>query len=80
LNCLDNVAFSLKMRGVAKRNGINGRRVPEIGAHGRLRDAVPAQLSGVSSSAWLWRGTLITHPKVLLLDEPLSALDPFLRI
>ena len=32
-----------------------------------------------SSSAWRWRA-LITSPQILLLDEPLSALDPFLRL
>ena len=44
-----------------------------------LKTAGPARFPAASSSAWRWRGPLAPEPKVLLLDEPLSALDYKLR-
>ena len=57
LNCLDNVAFSLKMRGVGKaERHQDSARVPGAGAYGAIwRSACRRSSPADSSSAWRWR-------------------------
>lgn len=80
LNVHDNVAFGLRRRKVDAREV--ARRVDEVLEMVQLsgrKTAMPAQLSGGQQQRVALARAIINRPTVLLLDEPLAALDLKLR-
>jgi putative spermidine/putrescine transport system ATP-binding protein len=77
----ENVAFGLEVRRVPARDrATRVADVLELVQLGPLGGRRPSELSGGQRQRVAMARAIVTRPKVLLLDEPLSALDRALRV
>ena len=80
LTVWDNIAFSLRMQGRLKGNKDKVERMIKVIGLEKFRNDYPGQLSGGMAQRVALVRSLINEPDILLLDEPLRALDAFTRM
>ena len=80
LNIRDNIAFGLKARHIYKEQKDEVDKFIELVGLKGFEKSFPHQLSGGMNQRASLTRALVGHPKILLLDEPLGALDAFTRM
>ena len=80
LTIYENIAFGLRARGIYKENAGSVQDFIELVGLKGFEKYYPHQLSGGMCQRAELARVLVGHPKVLLLDEPLGALDSFTRM
>lgn len=75
-----NIGFSLEMQGKLKGNEHKVQRMLQVIGLEEFKDDYPGQLSGGMAQRVALVRSLINEPEILLLDEPLGALDAFTRM
>ncbi|MFS2224242.1 ABC transporter ATP-binding protein [Pantoea sp. B65] len=80
MNVAENVAFGLKMRGMSRSETAGKvKKALDMVQLVQYHDRLPAQLSGGQQQRVSLARALVIEPDMLLLDEPLGALDKSLR-
>ena len=76
----ENMAYSMRLKGVSKKD--RRKKVEEVAqilGLSQVLDRIPAELSGGQKQRVAMGRAIVRHPKVFLMDEPLSNLDAKLR-
>lgn len=79
LSVYDNIAFGLRARGVYRESKQRVQEYIDLVGLAGFEQSYPYQVSGGMASRTSLARTFIQNPGLILLDEPLSALDAFTR-
>ncbi len=80
LTIRENIAFGLKTRKIYKQRQADVDEFIELVGLKGFENSYPHQISGGMNQRASLARALVGHPKILLLDEPLGALDAFTRM
>jgi len=80
MNVRDNIAYGIRVKGLEKEVVKKVEKLANLLGISYLLDRYPSNLSGGEAQRVAIARALAIEPDVLLLDEPLSALDPNLRL